>query len=67
MTNVTSDRLELTGNSCDRFKERVEVFMTEDKIFVIVDNKEIQNMIYTIRDKQVMLDSDLLFYIKLKQ
>lgn len=33
--------------------------MTEDKNLVIVDNKEIQNMIYTIRGKQVMVDSDL--------
>ena len=37
----------------------MEVFMTEDKNLVIVDNREIQNMIYTIRDKQVMIDSDL--------
>ena len=33
--------------------------MSEDKNLVIVDNKEIQNMIYTIRGKQVMVDSDL--------
>lgn len=33
--------------------------MVEDKNLVIVDNKEIQNLIYTIRDKQVMIDSDL--------
>lgn len=33
--------------------------MTEDKNIVIVDNIEIQNMIYTIRGKQVMVDSDL--------
>ena len=33
--------------------------MTEDKNLTIVENKEIQNMIYTIRDKQVMIDSDL--------
>ena len=33
--------------------------MAEDKNIVIVDNKEIQNLIYTIRDKQVMIDSDL--------
>ncbi|MDO5014605.1 MAG: ORF6N domain-containing protein [Clostridia bacterium] len=33
--------------------------MTEDKKLVIVDNVEIQNMIYTIRGKQVMVDSDL--------
>ena len=33
--------------------------MAEDKNLDIVDNKEIQNMIYTIRSKQVMVDSDL--------
>ena len=33
--------------------------MTEDKNLAIVDNREIQNLIYTIRDKQVMIDSDL--------
>lgn len=33
--------------------------MAKDKNLVIVDNREIQNMIYTIRGKQVMLDSDL--------
>lgn len=33
--------------------------MAEDKNHVIVDNREIQNMIYTIRGKQVMVDSDL--------
>lgn len=37
----------------------MEVFMTEDKNLVIVHNREIQNMIYTIRGKQVMVDSDL--------
>ena len=37
----------------------MEVFMTEDKNLVIVDNREIQNMIYAIRGKQVMVDSDL--------
>lgn len=37
----------------------MEVFMTEDKNLAIVDNREIQNMIYTIRGKQVMVDSDL--------
>lgn len=40
-------------------KKEMEVFMTEDKNLVIVDNREIQNMIYTIRGKQVMVDSDL--------
>lgn len=33
--------------------------MTEDKNLTIVENREIQNMIYTIRGKQVMVDSDL--------
>lgn len=33
--------------------------MTEDKNLAIVENREIQNMIYTIRGKQVMVDSDL--------
>jgi len=37
----------------------MEVFMAEDKNLVIVDNKEIQSMIYTFRGSQVMLDSDL--------
>lgn len=33
--------------------------MIEDKSIVIVQNRDIQNMIYSIRNKQVMLDSDL--------
>lgn len=33
--------------------------MTEEKNLTIVDNKEIQNMIYTIRGRQVMIDRDL--------
>ena len=33
--------------------------MTEDKNLVIVDNREIQSMIYTFRGRQLMLDSDL--------
>ena len=33
--------------------------MAEDKNLVIVDNREIQNVIYTFRGKQVMVDSDL--------
>ena len=33
--------------------------MVEDNNLVIVDNIEIQNMIYNIKDKQVMIDSDL--------
>ena len=35
--------------------------MTEEKNLTIVDNKEIQNMIYTIRSRQVMIDSDLAY------
>jgi hypothetical protein len=37
----------------------MKVFIAEDKNLVIVDNKEIQSMIYTFRGMQVMLDSDL--------
>ena len=37
----------------------MEIYMPENKKLVIIDNREIQNMIYTIRDKQVMIDSDL--------
>ncbi len=33
--------------------------MPEDKSLTIAENIEIRDMIYTIRDKQVMLDSDL--------
>lgn len=33
--------------------------MIEDKSIVIVQNRDIRNMIYSIRNKQVMLDSDL--------
>ena len=33
--------------------------MAEDKNHVIVDNKDIKNMIYTFRNQQVMVDSDL--------
>ena len=33
--------------------------MAEDKNFIIPQNSDIQNMIFTIRGKQVMLDSDL--------
>ena len=32
--------------------------MAEDKNIVVVQNRDIQNMIYNIRDKQVMIDSD---------
>ncbi|MGP1489445.1 MAG: ORF6N domain-containing protein [Peptoanaerobacter stomatis] len=35
--------------------------MTEEKNLTIVDNKEIQNMIYTFRGRQVMIDSDLAY------
>lgn len=37
----------------------MKVFIAEDKNLVIVDNKEIQSMIYTFRGMQVMLDRDL--------
>lgn len=33
--------------------------MSEDKKIVVVGNTEIQNMIYSVRGKQVMVDSDL--------
>lgn len=39
----------------------MEVFMTEEKNLTIVDNKEIQNMIYTFRGRQVMIDRDLAY------
>ena len=35
--------------------------MTEDKNLVIVDNKEIQSMIYNFRGRQVMIDRDLAY------
>lgn len=37
----------------------MEVSMSEDKKIVVVGNTEIQNMIYSVRGKQVMVDSDL--------
>lgn len=40
--------------------------MTEDKNLVVVDNKEIQSMIYTFRGKQVMIDSDLAMLYKVE-
>jgi len=39
--------------------EKVEVFMVEDKDLVMDRNKDIRNMIYTFRGKQVMVDRDL--------
>ena len=33
--------------------------MAENQNDVLIENREIQNMIYTIRGKQVMVDSDL--------
>ena len=48
--------------------KNMEVFMAEDINLVIVDNKEIQSMIYTFRGRQVMLDSvTLLGCIRLLQ
>lgn len=35
--------------------------MSENKSLVIVDHREIQNMIYTFRGKQVMIDRDLAY------
>ena len=42
--------------------------MVEDNNLVIVDNIEIQNMIYSVRGKQVMFDSDLaqLYHVETK-
>ena len=39
----------------------MEVFMIEDKNLTIVENREIQNMIYTFRGRQVMIDRDLAY------
>lgn len=33
--------------------------MTEDKALVLIEENQIQNLIYTVRGKQVMIDSDL--------
>ena len=35
--------------------------MLENKNLVIIDNREIQNMIYTFRGKQVIIDRDLAY------
>ena len=37
----------------------MEVYMPENKNLAIIDNRDIQNMIYTFRGKQVMIDRDL--------
>lgn len=37
----------------------MEVYMPENKNLVIIGNSDIQNMIYTFRAKQVMIDRDL--------
>jgi hypothetical protein len=34
-------------------------YMVENENNIVVQNKDIQNMIYNIRNKQVMIDSDL--------
>jgi len=39
----------------------MEVYMLENKNLVIIDNREIQNMIYTFRGKQVIIDRDLAY------
>lgn len=40
--------------------------MAENKSITVAENIEIRNMIYTIRDKQVMLDSDLAILYKVE-
>lgn len=42
--------------------------MAKDQNLVIIENREIQEMIYTIRGKQVMVDSDLsyLYHVETK-
>ena len=37
----------------------MEIYMPENKNLVIIGNSDIQNMIYTFRGKQVMIDRDL--------
>lgn len=37
----------------------MEIVITEDKNLVIIGNKDIKSMIFTVRGKQVMVDSDL--------
>ena len=46
----------------------MEVYMAKDQNLVIIENREIQEMIYTIRGKQVMVDSDLsyLYHVETK-
>jgi len=39
--------------------ESMGTAMSEDKLQVILENRKIQDMVYTIRGKQVMIDSDL--------
>jgi len=39
--------------------ENPEVTMADDKLPVIVENREIQSMIFSFRGKQVMVDRDL--------
>ena len=39
--------------------ENPEVTMADDKVPVLVEKREIQDMIYTIRGRQVMIDSNL--------
>jgi len=51
------------------YKKVVEVAdMADDKLPLIVENREIQDMIYTIRGKQVMVDRDLaeLYHVETK-
>jgi hypothetical protein len=48
--------------------EKPEVTMADDKVPVIVENREIQSMIFTFRGKQVMVDRDLaeLYHVETK-
>ncbi len=48
-----------SGRTLRSVMENPEVTMADDTVPVIVENREIQDMIYTIRGRQVMLDSDL--------
>ena len=48
-----------SGRTLRSVMENPEVTMADDTVPVIVEDREIQSMIYTFRGKQVMLDSDL--------
>ena len=48
-----------SGRKLRSVMENPEVTMADDKLPVIVEDREIQSMIYTFRGKQVMVDSNL--------